>query len=82
MGMTIRELRGKRGWSQAELARRASLHGSTVSLIESGMMRGYPSQLEKLAQALSVNRVQLERMLRTSGDRPGRRPEPRRGRGQ
>jgi transcriptional regulator with XRE-family HTH domain len=51
---------------------------STVNLIENGMMLGYASQLEKLAQALGVSRVQLERLLRTSERRPVRRPKPRR----
>jgi transcriptional regulator with XRE-family HTH domain len=82
MSRGIRELRERRGWSQAELARRAGLHGSTVNLIENGMMLGYASQLEKLAQALGVSRVQLERLLCTSAGRPVRRPEPRRRRDQ
>jgi transcriptional regulator with XRE-family HTH domain len=38
--------------SQAELARRSELHNSTLSLVESGRLRPYPSQLEKLAAGL------------------------------
>jgi transcriptional regulator with XRE-family HTH domain len=82
MARSLRELRQRRGWSQAELARRSGLHGSTVSLIESGVMRGYPSQLEKLARALGISRGQLDRLLRTSGGRPVRRPEQCRRRSQ
>ena len=43
-----------RGWTQAELARRAGLHPSTVCQIEKGRFRPYPSQLTKLARALQV----------------------------
>ena len=38
--------------SQAALARRAEIHPTTISLIESGRMQPYPSQAEKLANAL------------------------------
>ncbi len=45
-------LRQDLGMSQAELARRAGLHHSTVSIVESGRLRPYPSQLEKISEAL------------------------------
>ncbi len=47
--------RSRRGWSRAELARRAGLNPSTVGLIESGRLRPYPSQLVKLANALGIS---------------------------
>ena len=48
-----RERRG-RGWSQAELARRAKLDQSPLSKIESGWLQPYPRQLRRLARALGV----------------------------
>jgi transcriptional regulator with XRE-family HTH domain len=50
--LQLTALRRASGISQAELARRAGLHNSTVSLVESGRLRPYPSQLRKLAMGL------------------------------
>ena len=50
--MNIRELRERRGWSRAELARRARLNPVTVGQIEAGRLKPYPSQLAKLRRAL------------------------------
>ena len=50
----IQELRKALGWSQAELARRASLNATTVGLFENGRLRPYQSQVEKLAKALGM----------------------------
>ncbi len=52
-------LRQQRRWSQAELARRAGLHNSTVCLVESGRLRPYPRQLTALAEALEVPEGEL-----------------------
>lgn len=38
--------------SKAALARRAGLNSTTISVIESGRLVGYPVQLEKIARAL------------------------------
>ena len=57
----LRELREARGWSKAELARRAELNPTTVGWIESGRFRPYPVQLEKLARALDLTVEDLER---------------------
>lgn len=48
----LRRERQNRGWSQAELARQAQVHPTTVSLIESGRFAPGQSQLVKLARAL------------------------------
>ncbi len=56
----VEGLRKARGWSQAELARRAGMHPSTVSLIERGYQRAYPSQIEKLSTALGVSAAEIE----------------------
>jgi transcriptional regulator with XRE-family HTH domain len=53
----MRELQKRReqaGWSRAELARRSSINPSTISLIESGRLQPYDSQLVKLARALKI----------------------------
>ncbi len=55
----VRALREARGWSQSELARRAGLHSTTVSLIESGRQKPYAVQVEKLAAALGVEPAAL-----------------------
>ena len=51
---TLQRRREERGWSKAELARRAELNATTVGSIESGRFRPYPGQLSKLAKALGV----------------------------
>ena len=54
-GMTsIKELRERRGWSQARLAREAEMHPSTICSIERGRLRPYPGQAAKIAEALGV----------------------------
>jgi transcriptional regulator with XRE-family HTH domain len=50
----ITMIRQQRRWSQNQLARRAGLHPSTVSLLESGRLRLSPNQARKLARALKV----------------------------
>jgi transcriptional regulator with XRE-family HTH domain len=53
----VKELQRRReqaGWSRAELGRRSSINPSTISLIESGRLQPYESQLLKLARALKV----------------------------
>jgi transcriptional regulator with XRE-family HTH domain len=50
----LRRCREEKGWSQAELGRRAHLHPATISQIESGHLRPYPRQLAKLARALGI----------------------------
>jgi transcriptional regulator with XRE-family HTH domain len=67
--MRLSEERVLRGWSRAELARRAGINASTVGLIESGRLRPYVSQLVKLANALGVSQAEAHRLLEeeTSG---------------
>jgi len=50
--MRLTEVRLSRGWSQAELARRARINAGTVSLVESGRLQPYPAQIAKIARAL------------------------------
>ena len=53
-------LRLERGWSRAELARRARMDASDVGRIEKGLMTPYPAQAEKLGHARAVDEVAHE----------------------
>ncbi len=55
--------REQRGWSKAKLARRARLDQATVSRIESGRLRPYRRELERLARALDVPKANAETLL-------------------
>jgi transcriptional regulator with XRE-family HTH domain len=57
--MIIAKLRRQREWTQAELARRARLHPTTVSMAERGRLLLGQSQLKKLARAFGVPAVTL-----------------------
>jgi transcriptional regulator with XRE-family HTH domain len=52
--LQLQVLREERGWSRAELARKAGLNPTTVGAIEHGRLQPYESQLDKLARALGV----------------------------
>lgn len=58
--MALKGLRERRGWSQAELARRARLHPADISRIESGRLVPYDRQRRRLARALGVSEEALE----------------------
>lgn len=53
--LRLRELRTRKGWSQAELARRAGLNQSVVNRAERGAAAITLTTLEKLAKALGVS---------------------------
>ena len=57
----------EKGWSQAELARHASLHPSTISRIETGMQKPYPSELTKIAAALDITEDEVMREVSHDG---------------
>ena len=59
----ITDLRLRRGWTKAELARRSCLHPSQIGQIESGRVIPYPVQLEKLASALEWPLEQTDRLM-------------------
>ena len=51
--LDLRAERERRGWSQAELARRAGLNPNSISMIERGHLIPYASQVRKLEAALA-----------------------------
>jgi ribosome-binding protein aMBF1 (putative translation factor) len=51
--------RERRGWSRAELARRAQMSPGEVGKIEAGRLQPYESQRQKLARALRIPADQL-----------------------
>lgn len=61
--LRLTALRVQRGWSKAELARRARLDQAHVSRIEAGRVRPYPVELERLARALGIDPKEAERLL-------------------
>ncbi len=67
--LRLTQLRGQAGMSQAELARRAGLHHSTVSLVESGRLLPYPSQLAKLASGLGFSESPERLLDEVEGER-------------
>jgi transcriptional regulator with XRE-family HTH domain len=52
----IREFRVARLWSQERLARKARVHYSTISRLESGLREATPLIQERIARALEVPR--------------------------
>ena len=65
--MRLTTERTRRGWSRSELARRAHMNPTTVSLIESGRLVPYPGQLQKLADALGLPPGEAETLARPTG---------------
>jgi transcriptional regulator with XRE-family HTH domain len=55
IALRLRELRDRKGWSQAELARRAGVHNSVVNRAERGETSLTLATLDKLAKALGVS---------------------------
>ena len=71
---SLREHREARGWSRAELARRAVLNATTVGWVETGRFRPYSAQVKKLARALGLKPEELERSISRDGDAASREP--------
>ncbi|MBQ9001021.1 MAG: helix-turn-helix transcriptional regulator [Eggerthellaceae bacterium] len=51
--LKMTEVRKSRGLSMSALARRAEMHVSSISQIESGRLIPYPKQVDKISKALS-----------------------------
>jgi len=55
----VREVRKKKNMSALELARRAVMASSSLSLIERGLIPAYPGWRKRIAQALNVSEREL-----------------------
>ncbi len=60
-GETVKRLRTKRAWTQANLARRVGVSRVTIARIEIGNRRPSLALLERLAQAFQVALADLLR---------------------
>lgn len=61
--LRMTELRKARGWSQAELSRRADMNASTICHMEGLHFSPYASQLAKIARALDVDEAQAATLM-------------------
>jgi len=59
VGLNVRKLREKRGWSQEELAYKAHLHRTYISGVERGVRNPTVAVLQEIAKALNVASSQL-----------------------
>ena len=59
VGQRIRNLRKERGWSQEELGERADLHHTYVGAVERGEKNASIDTLDKIADALAIEMVDL-----------------------
>jgi transcriptional regulator with XRE-family HTH domain len=60
--------RERRGFSKAQLARRASIDQGLVGKIESGRIQPYPKELGRLARALGVSKENAQTLLDDASD--------------
>jgi len=59
VGERIRNLRKERGWSQEELGEKADLHHTYVGAVERGEKNASIDTLDKIADALDIEMVDL-----------------------
>ncbi len=59
VGERIRSLRKERGWSQEELGEKADLHHTYVGAVERGEKNASIDTLDKIADALGIEMVDL-----------------------
>jgi transcriptional regulator with XRE-family HTH domain len=55
MGLLLRELRERRGWSLRQLAERSGVHYVTIAKIEAEKLSPTVTTLDKLATALGIS---------------------------
>jgi transcriptional regulator with XRE-family HTH domain len=63
----------RNGWSQSELGRRAGLHSSVISRIESGETFGLPATRLAIANALDLDIDDITEMPQPQNRRAGSR---------
>jgi transcriptional regulator with XRE-family HTH domain len=59
VGLNVRKLREKRGWSQEELGYESHLHRTYISGVERGIRNPTISVLQEIAKALDVSPARL-----------------------
>ena len=59
VGLNIRKYRGKKGWTQEQLAFEAGLHRAYIGHVERGEKNIGLQNLEKIAKALGVKMSKL-----------------------
>ena len=59
IGRNVRHFREEKGWNQTELAYRSKMSVSIISLIENGKRNASTNTLERIAEALGVEVVDL-----------------------
>lgn len=67
-GERVRDLRIDRGWSQAELGRRAHMHGQTINNIEHGRNKGGWKSRKKLAEVFGIPLAEFDGQPLRKGD--------------
>jgi transcriptional regulator with XRE-family HTH domain len=66
---TIKALRDRKGWSEADLAAKAMVTAAYVAMLESGTGASPPAPvLRRLERALGARHGALEALLRGSGE--------------
>lgn len=65
LGMRIKYLRKRRGWSQEDLALEASINKNYLSDLERGMRNPTLKVMEKIAVALQIDISELTKGLET-----------------
>lgn len=71
LGLTVKQLRGSKGWSQEELGFETDLHRTYISGIERGVRNPTVMIIARIAQALGVT---PSRLLEGRERRRKRRP--------
>lgn len=61
--LRLTQEREQRGWSRAELARRANVHPADLGKFELERTRPYPGQLGRIAKALGIPQRDAEALL-------------------
>lgn len=61
--------RSRKGWSRAELARRARMAAADAGKIEAGCLVPYPRQRRKLARALGLSAEEAAGLVSHAGER-------------
>ena len=70
LGLTVKELRGSKGWSQEDLGFETELHRTYISGIERGVRNPTITVVARIAKALEVT---PSRLLEGSGRRGRKR---------